>query len=307
MSGGGGSWKSIDPRDLAKKTREAEAEAANEEYESEVNQFLSSQLAQYNDRDSDKINRILNAIIEKLGKEISGALDLLFGGSIAKRTYVDGLSDVDALLLFDKTELAEKTPKDLKKFVEQVLRDHFGDGNVRTGELAITVTSGGFELQLLPALRKGDSFRIAASDSAWATIKPESFAKELTSVNALQNGKAVPTIKLAKALLSQLPAQQQLTGYHVESIAVQVFREYKGPTTLKSMLSYFMDKASDAIRTPIPDKTGQSEEVDAYLGSSYDVRRRATALAVERIARKMRNADGMLEPMQWKSIFGEEQ
>ncbi len=39
----------------------------------------------------------LEVLKSKLSKELDGTFDQFFGGSIAKHTYVDGLSDIDSL------------------------------------------------------------------------------------------------------------------------------------------------------------------------------------------------------------------
>jgi predicted nucleotidyltransferase len=51
----------------------------------------------------------------------------LFGGSVAKHTYVDGLSDIDSLLVINGSDLAEGTPREALKKIEKILSGKLGD------------------------------------------------------------------------------------------------------------------------------------------------------------------------------------
>ncbi len=51
------------------------------------------------------------------------------------------------------------------------------------------------------------------------------FQQALTKRNQQCGGKLVPTIKLAKAINGQLPANQALSGYHMESLAIKLVEE----------------------------------------------------------------------------------
>ena len=54
------------------------------------------------------------------------------------------------------------------------------------------------------------------------TITEPTFADTLTAANKACSGKVVPTIKLAKVLLSDLPDGRRPSGYHLENLAVEV-------------------------------------------------------------------------------------
>ena len=104
----------------------------------------------------------------------------------------------------------------------------------------------------------------------------------------------------------QYLCSQQLSGYHVESLAVEAFKGYDGPQTNKAMLRHFFEQASSLVTKPMGDATGQSNNVDDYLGSIASVERRNVSLALERIARRIQNADGMRSADLWKQILGDE-
>ena len=180
-------------------------------------------LSEYNDRDVDTIKNILDNIISDLGDEVEGAIDLLFGGSVEKHTYIDGLSDIDALVIFNDTELVDHSPEELRDLLGKIIKDRYGDENVFIGNLAVTVRTKGQVIQLLPTLRIDDGFKISSNNGKeWSAIQPQKFSDSLTTLNKKNGGKLIPTIKLAKAIIYTLPNQQQLSGYHVESLALEV-------------------------------------------------------------------------------------
>lgn len=307
MGGSGGSGRyfgRIGPEDLQQKVREAQEGAQSAGYETGVNDLLAQKLAECNDRDSEGFGAILAKVQADLEKEVEGTVGLRFGGSVAKHTYVDGISDVDALVLLDRPDVAGKSPADLRGLFAEIARARFGQGSVTEGKLAVTIRQGEKEVQLLPAVRVGEHFKIANADGTdWATIRPRIFADALTQANARQGGKLVPAIKLAKAIIANLPEQRKLSGYHTESLAMEVFANYDGPKTPKQMVQHFFEKVGQEVRRPIRDMTGQSHHLDAYLGPENSLQRQIVADAFDRISRKLKNADGAKSIERWTELF----
>src|SRR5579872_1833761 len=105
-SGGGFFPGSKDPQKLLASVREAEAKALDQQFETSVNEHLAGLLSQYNTRDNEELQLRLDAIVGHIDSDIDGSVELRYGGSISKHTYVDGLSDVDLLVLLDKSDLS---------------------------------------------------------------------------------------------------------------------------------------------------------------------------------------------------------
>lgn len=306
MGGSGGGYFSgrVDPENLAQRTRKVEERAHDESHETDVAAFLGSELALYNDRDVDGTQAVFQSVKKDLEADVEGTVDLLYGGSISKHTYVDGLSDVDALVLMDRTELKGMKPHELKEVLIRTLEERYGEEAVTVGQLAVTLTYKDQAIQLLPALREGKGFKITRSDgNGWSRIDPAGFAKALTRTNKAMDGKLVPCIKLAKAIISTLPEPRRLTGYHTEALAIRVFKGYEGPKTPKAMIGYFFEHAQTHVRAPIKDSSGQSVHVDESLGDANSLRRRIVADALGRIARRIRNADGARSLERWEKLF----
>ena len=233
-SGGGYFSGSLTPDVLIKRIRQAEDEARDDKFETNGGEHLSSLLADFNNRDVEGTQELFDQIKADLENEIDGTIDTLFGGSISKHTYVDGISDVDALVLLNNSELADKSPNEVKSFLADCLRSRYGEAAVYEGVLAVTVSVQEKTIQLLPALRHGKGVKIARNDGRnWSKINPHGFAHALTKANQRLGGKLVPCIKLIKAIVATLPEKRRITGYHTESMAIKVFNAYDGPNTAK--------------------------------------------------------------------------
>ncbi|MBD2501889.1 CBASS oligonucleotide cyclase [Anabaena azotica] len=305
MGGSGSDFLSetYSPKAIAREIREAEAQTKNQQFEVEVSSMIGSLLAQYNDRDTEAIRNYINNIKDALNKDIEGTVNILFGGSVAKHTYVDGLSDIDALVLIDKTELADKSPREVKEYFSNRLQERFSK-QPEIGKLAVTIQFKNAEIQLLPALKQESGYKISDSTGEqWSAIKPTEFTDVLTNLNQLLSKKLIPTIKLAKSIISNLPKSQRLSGYHTESLAVEVFSEYNGQARTKDMLKHFFSEAARKIHYPIKDKTGQSTHVDDYLEAENSKRRQIISRSLDRISRRMKNADGANSVEQWREIL----
>lgn len=243
--------------------------------------------------------------IDALSEISDEAVTVLFGGSVTKHTYVDGLSDIDALVVISGDDVPDDSPEDIRREMAERLRARLPAGaEVAEGVMAVNVTyADGLDLQLLPAVRRGDTFLIASeSGDRWSAINPRAFAGMLSAENARLSGHLVPTIKLAKTVAANLlPEDQRPSGYHLESLAIQAFRGYDGPLTPRALLTRFFSKAPSHVLEPIRDSTGQSIPVDGYLGESGSLQRRVLAHGLERIARRCEFATSLDD---WKGIIG---
>jgi hypothetical protein len=291
MGGSGGSSFGSDS-DVARLREMALARLAEQESNAKVNGELAELLKEFNNRDVALTRTRLEEIEEALSDVAVDVDRLLFGGSVAKHTYVDGLSDVDALIVVDAPNVQ---PNDLLQRFRRYLSSRLSTDveEVSAGNLAVTIKyRDGSEIQVLPAVERNGRTSIASADgSTWRTIRPHKFAEKLTQVNGRNGGAVIPAIKLTKALLnSALPEAQRLGGYHVEAIAVDAFKAYNGRRDYASMLRALVRHAAVAVRRPTGDITGQSVHVDDYLGKANSSDRAALSAAIGRIADRLDGA-----------------
>lgn len=110
-SGGGSTFNSRSPSDLSQSVRRAEAESSVREFESNLAGLLCELLGSCNARDTEAVRGRLEALRTALQDQIEGTFDSLFGGSVAKHTYVDGLSDIDSIIQLKGSELEGHSPQ----------------------------------------------------------------------------------------------------------------------------------------------------------------------------------------------------
>ncbi len=288
-SGTGGVFRESDIEALREEAQRRLEESQND---SAVNLLLQQELTSINDRDVDLINGHLDTIEGALVDDGHEVERLLFGGSVAKHTYVDGLSDVDALVLLRSETLNEQSPDEVRRNFAESLRQALPRSDVRDireGTMAVTIEyTDGSEIQLLPAVRTADGVAVSSSDgSSWSYIQPQASAQELTRTNQAQSGRVVPTIKLAKAIFANKLGENAVSGYHVETLAIEAFQAYSGPRTQKAMLTHLVQHASQRVLSPIRDVTGQSRYVDAYLGDSDSPERQSLSSSLRELADTM--------------------
>lgn len=309
MGGGGGFFPSdLKPDEIQKKVEKSLDRTKKEEFEANVATLIRDLLVQYNERKTREIQVKLDRIRKIIEKDIEDTIDLKYGGSISKHTYVDGLSDIDTLILVNNTELINKTPEQIQDFFLSKLRKELKDiKKVHKGNLAVTVQfKDETVIQLLPAIRVGDRFKIATPDGKkWSEINPKGFTEHLTRINKDLGGKAVPTIKIIKSINAQFPQIRQMTGYHIESLAIEAFKSYSGEKTPKALIEHFFNKAKDLVLSPIKDKSKQSIHVDDYLGPKNSDIRKSISHQLDIVRRKIRSANNTNSIPSWREILGE--
>lgn len=308
MGGGGGQAFPVGPTDIDALRQRAREIADQATIDAEVNDRIGARLAAINARDTEKIGRYLDDILAALKGEVEGVERTLFGGSVAKSTHVEGLSDVDALVVLDRADLKDASPEQVRERFCRALKaqlSHADVADVSTGALAVTVTyHDGTEIQLLPAVRRGERLAISSVEGQeWKAIHPRSFARKLTEVNKAQGGAAVPAIKLAKQVIAaQIAEGERPSGYHVEALAVRAFGDYVGPRNPKAMLTHLFAAAARGVLRPITDPSGQSLHVDDSLGAARSAERVSLSGRLQRIADTMQNSRDVRD---WERLLGD--
>lgn len=306
MGGSGGFLGSIKPEDFVKKIREAEEKSTSAEFNNAINKLINDLLISINDRPIEEIKKHLDVINKAISSDIESSIDLIYGGSVSKHTYVDGLSDIDSLAILNDTKLANMSPKEVLKYFQTKLKQRLPNTDISIGKLAVTINfSDNTQIQILPALKTATGLKIAEfNGDNWSNvIKPNIFVEKLREVNSTNAQKVIPVIKLAKSIISNLPEKRQITGYHAESLAIEAFENYKGTKTPKEMLKHFFDVSSNRLLNPIKDNTGQSVHVDDYLGERNSIQRQIISDSFSQIVRKMKNADAVENIGQWESLL----
>lgn len=268
-----------------------------------LSQLLTGLLAGYAQRDRGLVAERLLALKSRLGGLVDGTVDLVFGGSLAKQTYVEGLSDVDCLLFVDPVWV-KAPPAAVLDRLAAALTDM--PVEIRTGAMAVTVAyADGSEIQLLPAGRSRGSRTLLPEPGSdgWADVGPADFAETLRMLDRRCGYKLIPAVKLAKAAMATLPVDVRLSGYHLESLAVATFGGYEGPMTTSDILFELIRSASERVLSPIRDYTGQSIGADAGLGPVRSRVRRRVARELGLLHRSMIAASRARSVSAWRALL----
>lgn len=306
-SGGGSSYR-MTHREVEQLRNEAQVRLERSRLDAEVNAYLQAELSRINDRDIELVEQRLTHVEGAIEAQIEELDRVLFGGSVAKHTYVDGLSDIDALVVLNPSTVGDRGPAEMRQELLESLHRHLAMrdvGDIRLGQMAVTITyRDGMELQLLPAVARGDSVAVSSQDGDdWSHVRPKEFAETLSRVNERQGRAVVPAIKLAKAIAAQaLPEKPCPNGYHMEALAVAAYREYEGSRSTRNMVEHFFDSASRNVLRPIQDVTGQSVYLDSGLGPANSDARRLVSRRFAGIARQMQKATSLAA---WRKLLGE--
>jgi hypothetical protein len=273
MGGSGGSGpftSSRSPEDLARLAKKAEDATSVAAFEAQLASVLAELLSSYNSRDAALVRERIEELTQALEGKFECTIDQFFGGSVAKHTYVDGLSDVDTIVIINDTGLKQEIPRVVLEALTSILAERMhGRASVHHGRMAVSIEyDDGMLIQLLPAVRSPNGgIRVPSSRrEGWSKIELDGFRDALVRRNQECGGKLVPTIKLAKAINGTLPEALRLSGYHMESLGIAAFRNYSGVKTTAAMLPAFFERARELVLSPIRDSTGQSIHVDEYLG-----------------------------------------
>lgn len=261
--------------------------------EDRFNQYCEALLVHYNRRNTQATRRHIDGLCNILRQRGNDAVQTMFGGSVRRGTYVNGLSDVDVLLIVNQSSLANVPPARVIEYVKNTIESAMPQNPVSSGHLAVTVGySDGTEIQILPAIRTTNGVRIAEPGSTtWSNIvQPDRFASKLTETNSARDGRVVPTIKLAKAIANCFVRRpsRRIAGYHMESLAIEAFEVYSGSLDPKTMLIHLFGNSITAVMNPIADSTGQSRHVDEYLGSTRSRQRQRVSTYFEHMRAKVR-------------------
>jgi hypothetical protein len=302
---GGGYFRSESPENVRDALRREEKATEDQIFETQVANDIGDLLGEYNNRDTDAIRRDLDRLRKALENDIEdGSITPVFGGSVRKHTYVDGISDIDSLFVLKGGDLSGLGPTEALDLFESKVKKVFGQAKSERNRMSLRILVEGRVLEILPAVRREGQFCIPSeSGQSWSRVNPQAFIGKLTEINDQCGGKVVPTIKIAKGINETFSENQRLSGYHLESLAIEAFRGYAGPKNTKAMVEHLIGFASERVLSPIRDKTGQSLHVDEYAGAKGSELRKVMAQNLDRIWRRMKNANATHSREMWTDLL----
>lgn len=281
--GGGGSNTAAAAR-ARDQTNRSEAKVQEE-------QALREILARTQRPDDTKVREQARAAAKELNRESPDLRAIpTLGGSGAKGTYVEGISDHDIVVRVSPED-SGKGPREILHSLAAKLKRLHPNADVMIGRMAVTVKEGGRELQYVPAKRDGRYIRlpIPGQDTWGNQAQPRKFVNKLNRTDARLDGgvkEAIRAFRIAQE--KYLKPEERLDGYHVESIALLAFRSYPTGRSRAQMAEDMTRAAASLVRKPIKDRTGQSLHVDEKLGEPNSAARQQASHALRSLADEMK-------------------
>src|SRR5260370_15257261 len=167
-SGGGDFFVGRRPEEVKIDLRREEDTTLNQEFDASVAEHLGRFLGDANRRDTPAISAALDEIKEALSADVDRTFDSILGGSVRKHTYVDGISDIDILMVLKDPKLKSLSPQEVLTYFEEKARQELVGWEVSRGKIAISLRKGDLEIQVLPAVRDEATTRIpSANGDGW--------------------------------------------------------------------------------------------------------------------------------------------
>src|SRR5437879_1513713 len=104
-SGGRGFFRGRKPEEIGADLRKEEERTHDQAFDTQIAERLGEFLGDANQRDTKAITTAIEEIKDALSADIEGSVDPIMGGSIRKHTYVDGIGDIDTLVILRDPEL----------------------------------------------------------------------------------------------------------------------------------------------------------------------------------------------------------
>ena len=201
-SGGGGWFSESPPQKVGEALRQEEKATENQIFETNVAREIGERISEYNDRDADAVRTAINKVRKALENEIEDvSITPVFGGSVRKHTYVNGISDVDSLFVLKGEPAATLPPGDVLDQFEKTIRAKFPNAYVARDNIAMGLEFDGIKFELLPAIRREGVLHISsASQDKWSKIKPESFFAKLSKSTTRMAPRSFRRSKLLREL-----------------------------------------------------------------------------------------------------------
>lgn len=251
-------------------------------------------------RDAEKQMEYRDDVRAAINKDIDGSVDIEYGGSVSKSTYVDGISDLDCRVSINGTSLEKKSPEQIKRYFKDRIKSSCPNvKSAKVGKLGVSVIfKDGTKMQYIPIIKMKHGYKLSHGNSWSNVIRENKFKRDFTRTNKKCGGNLYPLVRLIKRQNASLPKSQQLSGHNIEALANKIFKHYPDSASrnLTDMMGYYYKHAEREVLHRTRDRTGQASFVDKKKldGANSDVRRnisRRMRLFGRRIVRAKTSGD----------------
>ena len=133
-------------------------------------------------RDREKHMQYRNEAEDAINEGIEGSVNIVYAGSVAKGTYVEGISDVDNHVCINDTSLERMKPSEVKAYICQQLAKLPNVKSATETSKTVTVTyKDGTEMQFVPVIKTKNGYRVA-DGNRWSNVVYENRFSVTSSV-----------------------------------------------------------------------------------------------------------------------------
>ncbi|MEX0920496.1 MAG: nucleotidyltransferase [Candidatus Pacearchaeota archaeon] len=235
-------------------------------------------------------NRIID-IESILKSNLDNSLNLVLSGSTTKGTYIHRLSDVDILIMLNKSFFFNKKPEIIQKKVLDILKRSFPEQKIKRDHEAINFfIEKRIKIQFVPVIfKKGKIYFPKREEKTWKKIHPEIFGNLLTKQNKKFNKKISVSIKIIKAIITKFPKKLRLNNHHLEVLMYLFSKESSNKNKdFLNFISNFFFYTSKRIMEPIEDSSKQFEFIDEYMGKSENSKRKIISKKLKEISKQIK-------------------
>lgn len=236
-------------------------------------------------------------------------LDTFLTGSYRRSTMVAPLSeaDVDIFVVLDPKYYNVLGQKALLNQVKAVLRKTYPQTpDISPNGQAVTITFSDFKVDVVPGFyRTGGGYLIPdANRNVWISTDPKKHVDIWIAANKAHNGNLVPLIKMVKGWNK---SRSIFRSFHLEVLILSVLSEVTIPD-FPSGVRYLFDKGREKIRYKLPDPSGYSDDVAAYISpgeATEEIIKRMTWAYERAIEAEQFERQGWTESAfgKWRDIF----
>ena len=220
-------------------------------------------------------------------------IDTVLIGSYARHVSIYRIRDVDVLCRLP--EYSGDDAEALLDLVEKVLRDKFGDERVERQDRSVKVEFPDYDLAVdaVPARPCGGQWEIPDGEGGWQETNPLKLGALTTDMNANNDERYVPTVKLVRQARRGLLGDEQPGGLYLE---IATYHAFDAGIDADGTASYFVSalegvagQLDATVSAGLPDPTLEGEII----------RTRATTeqlqTAADRFAKAAKDARTALE------------
>lgn len=251
---------------------------------------------------------VANHVRDQLRHHLDGLRETFLTGSVARKTAIRPLDDVDVFVVLDPAiHTRSTTPHETLRLLQRALKKALPQSvelRFQTRSIGLRYSGNDIRLDLVPALPDGERYTIPDRErDAWINTAPRAQKALLNAADQRIGGQLRPLIRLAKCARRHRFAA--LRSYHLEVMAWSAFTA--PPGAYADGFTALLGHLAETVIQRIPDPTHQGgPRLALDHADRLDLQRRIREAHASAQRALDHAAAGRLEKAhaQWRHVFG---